>query len=57
MNELALGVNIIKCKEDLNKAGLQKSFSKAMLRISIQEIPKTLPHGPLDQTVVAVPET
>lgn len=57
MNELALGVEIIKCKEYLHKPGLEKTFRKAMLRISIQKISETLPHRLLNETVMVVAES
>lgn len=57
MNELALGVEIIKCKEYLHKAGLEKTFRKSMCRVSVQNIPETLPHRLLDETEMVVAET
>jgi hypothetical protein len=52
VNKLALCMQVVECKENLHKARLEEIFSESMAWVAIEKIPKTLPHGLLDETVM-----
>jgi hypothetical protein len=52
VNKLALSMQVVECKENLHQARLEEIFSESMARVAIEKIPKTLPHGLLNETVM-----
>lgn len=45
-------MQIVERKKDLHGARLQEILGESMIRVAIEKIPKTLPHGLLDEAVM-----
>lgn len=52
MNELAFGMQVIKCVEEVLQAAFEQRFREASRSVPLEQVLPTIPHRPLDETLM-----